>query len=748
MSSYLKTKTFRAFLFACSAALAAPVVAKAPSSARDEAVFDASLSSQDQLAWLKMASAQPNHVGSPHDKANAEWMLAKFKSWGWDAQIETYQVLYPRPLEEAVEMGEFKATLTEKPIAGDSSSNFTDPALPAYFAYQGDGDVEAPLVYVNYGTPEDYKQLALMGVSVKGKIVIARYGQVWRGVKPLLAQMHGAIGCIIYSDPADDGYATDPSYPEGASRPPQGIQRGSVMDMMLYPGDPLTPGVGATADAKRLTRETAGSIMKIPAVPISYADAQVLLSAMKGQVVPKNWRGALPITYRVAGTQPVHLKVKSDWTLQPIYNVIAKIKGSTWPDQWVVRGNHHDGWVAGADDPWSGMIPMMDEARGLGAMLKSGWRPKRTIVYASWDAEEPMLLGSTEWGEDHAEELREKAVLYLNTDVNTRGTLTMSGSQDLGAFMTSVAADVPDPEKRISVAERASLAYMASALDRDAKPERKTALERMLAGDVTLPISPAGSGSDFTIFLDHLGVPTLNLGFGGEGKREGIYHSAYDTYEHVVNFEDPGMVYGKVLAQTIGRAVMRAADSEMPLQSPVPFAHAVSTFVAKVKKAASDQRQRADQQEKLMTLGAWKAANDPSNAQGEPVPLTKVPSIDWSALDAASSALQTSAVAYRDALKAKGAGLSVDEAEKLQGIVGQISQTLLVDEGLPDRPWFRNVIYAPGRYIGYGATTLPAITESLTEEKWDQLPRMIEMTAGALQAYRARLDAATALMNS
>jgi N-acetylated-alpha-linked acidic dipeptidase len=417
--------TFAAWMLASAAwpAAAAPATPL-------EAQFDAHLSSADQDAWLKALAAEPNHVGSPHDKANADWLLAQFRKWGWDARIETFQVLFPTPISETLEMGSFKANFVEPPIPGDTSARMTQPALTGYLAYQGDGDVTAPLVYVNYGTEADYKALALAGISVKGKIVIARFGQVWRGVKPLLAAQHGAIGCIIYSDPADDGYGLGAAYPDGPTRPARGIQRGSAMDMMLYPGDPLTPGVGATANAKRLTPQTAGSIVKIPAVPISYADAQVLLGAMGGPVAPKSFRGALPITYRLGGgTGPVHLAVKSSWDLKPVYDVIAEIKGSKWPDQWVVRGNHHDGWVAGAGDPLSGQVALLDEARSLGAMVKGGWKPKRTIVYTSWDGEEPMLLGSTEWAEQHDKELQQKAVLYLNTDGNSRGFLEAAAAR-------------------------------------------------------------------------------------------------------------------------------------------------------------------------------------------------------------------------------------------------------------------------------------------------------------------------------
>jgi len=707
-----------------------------------EQQFDAQLSSADQTAWLKLMAAEPNHVGSPHDKFNAEWELAQFKKFGWDAKIETFQVLFPTPIAEAVEMGGFKATLQEPAIPGDSSARETQPALPAYLAYQGDGDVTAPLVYVNYGTEEDYRQLARQGVSVKGKIVITRYGQVWRGVKPLLAYQHGAIGCLIYSDPADDGYAQEAVYPKGPARPPRGIQRGSAMDMMLYPGDPLTPGVGATANAKRLTWQTAPSVLKIPALPISYADAQVLLEKMTGPVAPRNWRGALPITYRVGpGSEPVHLMVKSSWDIKPVYDVIATIKGSTYPDQWVVRANHHDGWVEGASDPLSGQVALLDEARAIGGLLKTGWKPKRTIIYASWDGEEPMLLGSTEWAETHGDELRKKATIYINTDGNSRGFLHASGNQDLGDLVSKVATGITDPESRVSMKERARLRILT-----DASPEAKTEAKALENPAAELPIAPAGSGSDFSTFLDHLGVTTLDYGIGGEGAGGGVYHSRYDTFEHHVNFDDPGLVYGKVLAQVVGHSVLAAADAELPLQHPVAFATTMKSYIGKVEKLADSQRDAAQEQARLLAVNAYALAADPARPHGNPVAMKPVPKFDFATLDKAQTRLADSAKKYEAALMAKGEGLSPAQKVRLQAVMQTIDQTLLAEQGLPGRPWFKNLIYAPGRYIGYGVTTLPGITEAITEERFNDVPVYVGLTAKALDDYAARLDSATALM--
>ncbi|MCP5411382.1 MAG: M28 family peptidase [Alphaproteobacteria bacterium] len=732
------------FVLAASSALAQGTLDK---SVTDR--FDAALSSQDQIGWLKMMASEPNQVGSPHDKLIADWELQQFRKFGWDAHIETFQVLFSTPVSEAVEMGSFKATLQEKPIPGDTSSTAKDYALPAYLAYQGDGDVTAPLVYVNYGTQEDYKQLARLGISVKGKIVIARYGQVWRGVKPLLAYKHGAIGCLIYSDPADDGYAEGATYPEGPMRPPQGIQRGSAMDMMLYPGDPLTPGVGATADAKRLTHETAPSVLKIPALPISYADAQVLLKAMTGPVAPQNWRGALPITYRVGpGSQPVHLEVKSSWDLQPAYDVIAQIKGSQFPDQWVVRGNHHDGWVEGASDPLSGQVALLDEAKAMGALLKTGWRPKRTIVYTSWDGEEPMLLGSTEWAEQHAAELKKKAVLYINTDGNSRGFLRASGNQDLGAFVTKVSESVTDPEANVTVGRRARDRLLTAAGSGPFAAAMKAEASRLEKPGATFPVGAAGSGSDFSPFLDHLGVTTLNLGFGGEAKSGGVYHSRYDTSEHHLRFIDPGLVYGKVLSETVGHAVLAAAGNGLPLSSPADFARAMKGDITKVEKLADSQREAAQKQKMLLASNAYAVAADPTEPHGNPVAMSAVPAIDFKPLDAAGATLTKSAAAYEAALAAHGQALPAADAAKLNGLMQTINQTLLYEGGLPGRPWYKNLIYAPGRYVGYGVTTLPGVTEAITEERWSDVPKFIALTSDALKAYAARLDQATALLQS
>ncbi|MFZ0658088.1 MAG: M28 family peptidase, partial [Candidatus Binataceae bacterium] len=649
--------------------------------------FDALIHPDDLRDWMKLLAAQPNHVSSPHDKSNADQILAWFKSWGWDAHIETFWVLYPTPISETLELvgpDKFKATLQEPPIPGDSSATATDPALPAYVDYQHDGDVTAGLVYVNYGMLDDYKTLQRLGVSVKGKIIIARYGSGWRGLKPKLAQDHGAIGCIIYSDPAQDGYSIDETYPNGPMRPPHGIQRGSVLDVGLYPGDPLTPGVGATKDAKRLKISDAPTILKIPTLPISYADAQVFLAALAGPVAPPGWRGALPITYHVGpGPAVVHLAVKSDWRIRPIYDVIATMKGSTWPDQWVVRGNHHDGWVFGATDPLSGQVALLAEAKAFGGLAKQGWRPKRTIVYTSWDAEEPMLLGSTEWAEQHATELKKKVVLYINSDSNERGFLEVGGSPDFQHLVNQVAADIVDPETGVSIGQRLRAKMRIAALAPTATEQVRNDAKIVADPDKDFPIAALGSGSDFSAFLNHLGVPALDVAFGEEGHSSGVYHSRYDTFEHHSRFVDPGFVYDAMLAKTIGRIVLRVADSELPLQNASDFAGAVSDYLDQVKKLSDDERQEADTQAKLLHDRTFHLASDPTKSSGLPTALDRVPHLDFAALEDSVGRLKRSAKAYDDALAKNAASLSADQIARVQLLMLDIDQTLAPNAGLP-----------------------------------------------------------------
>ena len=712
--------------------------------------FDGQLSASEMRGWLQTLAAEPNQVGSPHDKANAESLLGQFKAWGWDARIETFDVLYPTPRQELVEMvapTTFKASLHEPPVAGDRTSSLGG-ALPPYNVYGVDGDVTAPLVYVNYGMPDDYKELARYGVSVKGKIVIARYGTGWRGLKPELAYEHGAVGCLIYSDPRDDGYFQGDTYPKGGWRPPEGVQRGSVMNIARYPGDPTTPGYGSVPGAKHLAVEDAASIVRIPVLPISYADATPLLQALGGPVAPESWRGSLALTYHIgAGPTEVHLLVKSDWGRKPVYDVIAKLKGST-DDQWVVRGNHHDGWVFGAWDPLSGTLALMGEAKALGALHKQGWVPRRTIVYASWDGEEPMLLGSTEWAETHAKELQQKAVLYLNSDTNARGFLSVGGSHSLQHLVNEVAAGVTDPETHVSVEqrERAFVEVQAAEPGADADTKELAALAAK-GGDI--PLDPLGSGSDFSSFLDHLGIATLNVLFGGEDDDAGIYHSRYDSFDHFVRFGDPTFEYEVALAKVAGHIVMRTADAQvLPLRFG-DFSASLDRYLAQLHQEVDSERKAAKHQHELFAADAYRLASDPTRPVGPPERLSDVPSVDLAPLDAAAKGLRQSVQAYEVAYAARvsrGLAIPAGQLRRINQLMGTMEQRLLDEAGLPGRPWYKNMVQAPGALTGYGAKTIPAVREALEGQDWSGAGRYAAETAKALDGYRAQLDELTALL--
>jgi N-acetylated-alpha-linked acidic dipeptidase len=742
-----------AALMAPGAVMAAPpLLGFSPSASETEraleARFDAGLSAGAIAARLKTLASAPNQVGSPHDKANAEFVLGQFKTFGWDAHIEVFQVLYPTPKREVLELlgpTPFTAWLAEPTLPGDATSAIHDGALPPYAAYGADGDVTGEVVYVNYGMPDDYKALARMGVDVKGKIVIVRYGGGWRGLKPKLAYEHGAIGCIIYSDPADDGYGAGDPYPQGGTRPDHGVQRGSVLDMPVEAGDPLTPNVGATTDAPRIAIADAKTIMKIPVLPISWTDAQPFLAALSGPVAPKGWRGALPLTYHTGpGPARAHLVVQSDWSLKPLYDVIAVMRGAERPDEWVIRANHRDGWVFGAWDPLSGQTDMLEEAKAIGALARTGWRPKRTIVYASWDGEEPGLLGSTEWAEQHADELKAKAALYVNTDSNGRGVLREDGSYSTQRLIDQVAADVKDPETGVSVRERTLAALQVRGASADAGEGDKR-IARLAAAGGDLPIAPLGSGSDYTPFVQHLGVASINVEFSGEENQGGVYHSQYDTYEHYARFGDPGFRYGVALAETVGRLVLRAADADVaPLQFG-DLAANIGSNLQDLHDLVASKRDSAATVDNLLDQNAYALAADPTVVSLPPPREDVVPAIDLAPLDAAVARLKTSAAAYDQALAGAGSLAPAAQA-RLDGLLIGVEHGLTDPRGLPGRPWYQHLIYAPGLLTGYGAKTLPGVREAIEGGRWAEAADYVGRTARAIDAASARIDAATALL--
>lgn len=687
-------------------------------------------------------SARPHHVGSPYDKENADWLLQQFRDAGWDAHIERFDVLFPTPKERLVELvapTHYTAQLQEPAVAGDSTSSQSNEQLPTYNAYSADGDVTGQLVYVNYGIPADYDELDRRGISVKGAVVIARYGHSWRGIKPKVAAEHGAVGCLIYSDPRDDGYSAGDVFPAGPFRPAQGVQRGSVMDMPVYPGDPLTPGVGATPGAKRLALKDVTTLTKIPVLPISYGDAQPLLSAITGQVAPESWRGALPITYKIGpGAARVHLVVKSSWDTKPVYDVIGMLRGQTLPDQWVVRGNHHDAWVNGAEDPISGQVALLEEMRAMGKLVKQGWHPKRTIIYAAWDGEEPGLLGSTEWAEAHADELAQRAVAYLNSDTNGRGYLGVEGSQVLEKFINGVARDITDPESGVSVEQRlrARRVQQASASTR-----------AEVRGRTDLRIPALGSGSDYTAFLQHVGVPSINLGFGGEDEG-GIYHSIYDDFYWYTHFSDTSFVYGRALAQTAGTAVMRLADADVIPYDFTDLAETVQRYVGELKTLAGDEAARTTEHNREVSEGTFTATGDPHERMKPAAAEPNVPHLNFAPLENAADSLTRAATHYQAVItRAMDSSASApNNFTRLNQDLIQSERLLLSPAGLPNRPWYKHLLYAPGFYTGYGVKTIPGVREAIEQRDWSLADREITRVSRALGAEAALVTRATAVV--
>ena len=689
-----------------------------------EQKFDAQLSAQRIGQTIKELSAKPHHVGSAGGKEVAENILAKYKSWGWDAKIETYQVLFPTPKTRVLEMISptvYKALLKEPSLQEDGTSGQEDQ-LPTYNAWSADGDVTGDLVFVNYGLPEDYEQLDKLGIDVKGKIVIAKYGHSWRGIKPKVAQEHGALGCIIYSDPKDDGFYQGEVYPKGAYKNEYGVQRGSIMDMVIYPGDPLTPNIGATANAKRLDRKDAANLLKIPVLPISYHDAKPLLEALEGPVAPPEWRGGLPFTYHIGpGKTKVHLQTAFDWSLRPAYDVIAMIKGSQYPDEWVIRGNHHDAWVNGANDPISGQAALLEEAKAIGELVKSGWRPKRTLVYCAWDAEEPGLIGSTEWVEDHAAELQQKVVVYINSDSNGRGFLGAEGSHALETLVTEISKEVEDPQTKVSVFDRAKAFHSVEAVS---TKDKKEALSSTI-----FKLGAMGSGSDYSSFIQHLGIPSLDLGFGGENAG-GEYHSIYDSYDDYRRFKDPSFAYGVALAKTAGRAALRMADADA---LPFDFRSLYTTvngYVKELMEKTVQMREATATENEIIKTNQYALANDPTEKLKLPAIKSEVPYLDFSPLQNALTELEKSTITLSAVWnRSVMSGTDMDAINKA---LYRAEQQLLATNGLPRRSWYHHTLYAPGFYTGYGVKTIPGVREAIEQRNWPEAQIQIGVVSEAI----------------
>ena len=665
--------------------------------------------------YMRIITEEPHIAGLPGSKKVAEYILSKFKSWGLNAWIEETQALMPLPLERHLELLEpesYVALLKEPALLEDKDSS-DEGQLPTYNAYAAEGDIVGQVVYVNYGIPEDYEQLAKLGIDVTGKIVLARYGKSWRGIKAKLAQTHGAIGCLIYSDPYDDGYFQGLTYPEGPYRPEHGVQRGSIMDMPIHPGDPLSPGFGAKTDQPRLDISEAKTLVKIPVLPISHGDALPLLRNLRGHPAPEDWRGALPITYHIGpGPSKVHMKLSLEWKTRPLYNVLAQIDGTVFKDQWIIHGNHHDGWNNGATDPTSGNVALMETARAFSQLMTKGWKPKRTIIFALWDGEEWGLLGSTEWAETHKEELTKNGVVYINSDSTGKGWLSASGSHTLEDMVNDVARHIEDPERGVTIWEAARARRLETAANSDERDD--------IEQNDNLRIQALGSGSDYTVFLDHLAMASLNLGFSGDSPG-GVYHSNYDSFDWYQRFSDGEFVFGKALSQTIGTTIMRLANATVLPFNFTDLADTMERYVKEIEQTYASQ--------------------------------SEAPHIDLKSVAQSIENLRTAGNEYQQSLERLQTYSSTKihghaELTRLNQLIYTSERRLAHDEGLPNREWFRHQVYAPGFYTGYGVKTIPGIRESIEENSWKEANYYVNVVTQALENLVNQVNEARELINS
>ncbi len=665
---------------------------------------------------IERISKEPHLAGTPQSKAVAEYIASQLREWGLETHIEEFEALLPTPKGRTLEMvspKSFRAKLVEPSVKEDKYSSDKNQ-VPPYNAYSGSGDVTAPLVYVNYGVPADYEVLKRLNIDVKGKIVIARYGGSWRGIKPKVAQEHGAIGCLIYSDPRDDGYFQGDAFPKGPYRPSEGVQRGSVVDMALYPGDPLSPGFASEKGGKRLALSEAKTLMKIPVLPISYADATPLLQNLEGPVAPEDWRGALPFTYHIGpGSTKVRLKVEMDNSTHPLYDVIVRIPGTEFPDEWVLYGNHHDAWVHGASDPVSGASSLLEAARTLSEMVKQGWKPKRTIMFALWDGEEFGLMGSTEWVEKHAEELKQKLVTYINSDSNGKGRLGAGGSHTLEKFMSEIVRDIPDPVSGKSLLETPRTPRNGGGGTRRRETQQQGTFNPPPAStEGGYHISALGSGSDYTSFLQHLGIATLNLGFGGEGG--GVYHSDYDDFYWYSHFSDTNFAYGKALAEVTDTALMRLADAPLLPFEFGRFADTVSGYADEIEKTEKQ-----------------KGRPNLSDVRSE--------------LDKLRKSAASFDITYSKAVS-KVSAAPTTKLSAINALLFRSERTMTLASGLPGRDWFKHAIYAPGTYTGYGVKTLPGIREAVEGDRLDEASQQAEEVVKVLRNLTQQVQQAEKLL--
>jgi N-acetylated-alpha-linked acidic dipeptidase len=651
-------------------------------------------------AHLKTLTQAPHIAGSPEDKATADYVASKFREAGLEAEVVQYRVWMNYPSEISVDVtapsdlkmhGPTREHVNDDPYQEDSR------VVVPYTGMSPSGDVEAEVVYANYGSAEDFKRLDDLKVDVRGKIVLVRYGQNFRGVKAYVAQEHGAAGVIIYSDPSEDGWKKGDKYPKGPWRPDTGVQRGSIGYMFKFPGDPTTPGIASLPslpDSKRIAPEQSAQLPKIPTTPISYRDAWPILENLGGPESPREWQGALPFTYHV-GPGPVRVKMhlKQDYQLRTIWDVIGRVRGSQSPDEWVVAGNHRDAWVYGAVDPNSGTTAMLETVHGIGELLKSGWRPKRTIVFGSWDAEEQGLIGSTEWGEEHATELG-TAAAYFNVDVAVSGPkFGASSVPSLKQFLRDVSKVVPSP-KGGTVYEtwRKSAETRAQAVVTPQEAIGDTRRLPVAQARADVPVGDLGSGSDYTVFLQRLGVPSTDIGSSGS---YGVYHSVFDNFTWFKKFSDPEFVYEQQMARIFGIEILRMADSDVLPYDYEEYGKEIAAYIDAAKKKADRK------------FG--------------------IKSPDFGPAVDAARHLASAGTAILEKQKNPPA-----DSAKLNRVLLNTERAMLIPEGLPNRPWFRHAIYAPGVYTGYAAVVIPGVNEAIDAGDLERARQQIAVLAAAI----------------
>ncbi|HWX55948.1 MAG TPA: M28 family metallopeptidase [Verrucomicrobiae bacterium] len=657
---------------------------------------------------LRILTAAPHVAGSPEDRKTADYVAGEFKEAGLQTEIVEYKVWMNRPAEVSV-------TVTAPPnvkMHGPSREHVSsdpyqdDPRiLPAFSGSSPSGDVEAEVIYANYGRPEDFKKLEELKIDVRGKLIIVRYGNNFRGVKSFVAEEHGAAGVLIYSDPWDDGYFKGDAYPKGPWRPEFAVQRGSIQYMFKYPGDPTTPGIASVLslpDSQRVPPEQATDMARIPTTPLSYGDAAPILQNLGGPETPRDWQGALPFTYHMGpGPVKVKLHLKQNYRYWPIWNVIGKIPGAKYPDEWVVLGNHRDAWVFGAVDPNSGTAAMLETVHGLGELLKQGWRPDRTIIFGSWDAEEEGLIGSTEWGEEHDSELTRKAVAYFNVDVAVTGpSFSAQAVPSLKGFVREVTRHVPSP--------KGGTVYDVWKADKEKADQRpgpdfnpNRGPNAKVENDV--PVGDLGSGSDYSVFIQHLGVPSADMTSSGP---YGVYHSAFDNFAWFKKFGDPTFVYEQQMARIFGLEALHMASADV---LPYDYGLYGKEIGAYIDSARTRAQQMLGGNAPDFTV-ASQAARRFSDAGARVLAIQKNPPQDATTLN------QTLIAAER---------------------------ALLTEQGLPNRPWFRHSIYAPGQYTGYAAVVIPGVNEAidakdapLAAQELQILTAALNRAAGVLEAYK------------